>query len=133
MDLKNRFRFKFIIFLILVPAVYQAQELEKKRFVMTSLASPELVTTIDSLIRTLDGVAMLRVDFPTKNCVGLFAAEHQYNQQTFVTLLETIGIGVKCYTSEVFTGQPMPPVDATDCRGNSIPELLLERGIGACC
>ncbi len=118
----------------ITPFISLAQDIEKKQFVFENITSAEMVLAADSVIRSLDGLQLLRADYSTKNCIGLFSAEHHYNKQTFTELLSPLGIGVKCFTSNVYNGEPLIPIHPRYCRDFSeITELHPERGAGACC
>lgn len=110
------------------------QNLESKRFVITEIVDNSEVLHIDSLIRQLDGVELLRIDFNTQNCIGVFTAEQNYNRNFFEAMLAPLGFGVKCYTSISFDGQILSPVHPRYCRENTSPqELDPERVNGPCC
>ncbi len=125
--------FSGVVFLCIASTVINAQDLQKKRFVLRGVYSTSDIALIDSTIRSLDGVEMLRTDFNTKNCIGLFSSDEPYNKQFFIDLLEPLGYGVKCYTSQTYTGQPMPPVHPSRCGDARIESVLQDRGTGPCC
>ncbi len=121
-------------FLFYIPVLADAQNIHKKHFVFNNISSIEMVEAADSVIRSLEGVILLRSDYLTKNCIGLFESEYQYNEQTFISLLSPLGIGIKCYASTVYSGEPLIPIHPRYCREISgITDLEPDRGTGACC
>lgn len=121
----------FIIFSI---SFLNAQETEMKRFALRGIYSTNDIAIIDSTIRSLDGVDMLRTDFNTKNCIGLFSSEMSYTQQFFIGLLEPLGYGIKCYTSQTYSGQLLKPMNPYSCRELiSVAATMVIRGTGGCC
>lgn len=111
-----------------------AQNVDSKRFVITGVSNHQEIQLIDSVIRQLDGVHLLRVDFNTRNCVGLFEQSQNYNKVFFKSLLTSYGFGLKCYSSVFSSSQLLPPIPDGYCREPAEPEVLSpERLNGPCC
>lgn len=111
-----------------------AQELEMKRFVLRGVHSSADIATIDSAIKTLDGVHMVRTDLNTLNCLGLFNETYSYNEKSLKSILIPLGFDLKCYTSEPYSGQLLKPVNPFSCRETTPPTATVQiRGTGACC
>jgi len=124
----------FVFVCCLIFKTGNGQDVEKKRFVITNITDYSELLFVDSIIQSLDGAHMIRTDFNTRNSIGLFPAEHNYSRAFFTNLLSPHGFGVKCYTSEPYAGQPMPPVHPRYCRDvNEIDSVEPERVNGPCC
>lgn len=120
-------------FIFCAHARIHAQEIDSKRFIVANVTTHADILLIDSLIRSLEGVHLLRVDYNTRNCVGLFDQNLNYNKLYFETLLAPYGYELECYTNVSSSSALLKPILQRNCRFSSTNSPAGERGTGACC